>query len=321
MEDTSHIGQESYFQVADGVWGFKDIFVNVYFVSTSNGWVLVDAGLKSAHKKIKDVARQLFGADVAPLAVVLTHGHFDHVGSIRSLLKDWNVPVYAHALEIPYLTGKSSYPPADSTVGGGLLSVVADLYPDEPIDLSGVVKSLSFNGEIPVLPDWRYIHTPGHSPGHISLWRETDKVLIVGDAFVTTKQESVLSTLMQIKILSGPPKYFTYDWQQAKTSVDKLAQLTPDVVATGHGKPMRGPQMQQDLMKLAADFEKKAIPTHGRYIANPAVTNKYGVVSLPPKTLGIIEKVTWGMGFLAMVGLGFALARNTGNRRKPSLGW
>ena len=315
MEKPVDKEKTGYFQVTDGIWGMKDIFVNVYFISTPDGWVLVDAGLKSAYSKIKNVAAQLFGNDIAPLAIVLTHGHFDHVASLDKLLEDWDVPVYAHHLELAYLTGKSAYPPADSSVGGGLMAAMADLYPNDPIDLSGTVKSLPFDGHIPVLPDWQHIHTPGHSPGHISLWRESDKVLIAGDAFVTTKQESAFSVMTQAKILSGPPKYFTCDWQAAKHSVEVLASLKPDVVATGHGKPMYGEQMQQDLLQLAANFEKKAMPSHGRYVPEPAVTNQYGVVSLPEKTLGMPEKVAMVAGFVAIAGLGFALVSSRTGRR------
>jgi glyoxylase-like metal-dependent hydrolase (beta-lactamase superfamily II) len=314
MKETNATDQKSYFQVAEGVWGMKDIFVNVYFVSGDDGWVLIDAGLKTSYTKIKSVAAQLFGEGVAPAGIVLTHGHFDHIGSLRMLASDWDVPIYAHHLETPYLTGKSAYPPADSSVGGGLMSALADFYPNEPIDLSGTIKSLPFSQEIPVLPSWRYIHTPGHTPGHISLWREEDKVLIVGDAFVTTKQESAFSTLTQLKMLSGPPKYFTCDWQQAKRSVEELAALKPEIVAAGHGRPMQGEEMQQALMRLAADFDQKAVPARGRYVQDPAVTNQYGVVSLPPKNLGMPGRIGMGAAVIALAGLGYAIGNNI--RRK-----
>ncbi|TLV03966.1 MBL fold metallo-hydrolase [Dyadobacter luticola] len=316
MEEQRESNQKNYFPVADGVWGLKDIFVNVYFISTGEGWVLVDAGLKSAYEKIKVAAADLFGEDTPPLGILLTHGHFDHTASLENLLQDWNVPVYAHHLELPYLTGKSIYPPADSSVGGGLMSALADFYPNEPLDLSGTVKSLPFSLEIPILPEWHYIHTPGHSPGHISLWREKDKVLIVGDAFVTTKQESALSTMMQIKVLSGPPKYFTCNWEQARHSVEQLAGLKPEIVATGHGKPMRGAEMQQNLMRLAANFDKMCIPAHGRYVPEPAVTNEYGIVSLPPKTPGMPERIALGAGLVALAGLGYAIGNNLAWKRK-----
>ena len=72
------------------------------------------------------------------------------------------------------------------------------------------------------LPGWRVIETPGHSPGHVSLFRESDGVLIAGDAFVTTKQESLLAVMTQRQELRGPPMYFTCDWDAARESVQKL---------------------------------------------------------------------------------------------------
>ena len=117
---------KSYFKVAPNVWGMKDVFVNFYMIKSteSNNWFLVDAGLKTSLLKIKKMAASLFG-DKKPETIILTHGHFDHTGSLKKLLDEWKVPVYAHYLELPYLTGKSSYPHADPTVGGGLMAYIA----------------------------------------------------------------------------------------------------------------------------------------------------------------------------------------------------
>ena len=109
-----------------------------------------------------------------PEAIILTHGHFDHVGSLERLLQLWDVPVYAHTLELPYLTGRSSYPPPDPLVGGGAMAWSSKLYPRGPIDLDGRAQALPDDHTVPGLPGWRWIHTPGHSPGHVSLVRESD---------------------------------------------------------------------------------------------------------------------------------------------------
>jgi glyoxylase-like metal-dependent hydrolase (beta-lactamase superfamily II) len=272
------------FTVAPQVFGMKDTFVNIYMIASKRApdeWVLVDAGLKWSCKKIKKMAAMIFGKDSKPQCIILTHGHFDHVGSVQALAEDWDVPVFAHFLERPYLTGRSNYPPPDSTVGGGMMASMAFMYPKKPIDITHRLNLLPENGLVPNLPDWRYIHTPGHAPGHISLYREEDGVLIAGDAFVTTNQESVLSVMTQKRELNGPPKYFTTDWDAAFRSVKILADLEPSVVATGHGKPMSGPTMLDDLHSLVDNFDKKAKPSQGRYVNEAALTNEDGVVYIP----------------------------------------
>lgn len=304
------------FTVAPGVWGRKDVFVNFYMIQslTDDTWILIDAGLKWSSSKIKEMATYLFGEDSTPAAIVLTHGHFDHTGSVEKLAEEWDVPVYAHHMEIPYLTGQSDYPPPDPTVGGGLMAAVAFIYPKSPINIWRHIKVLPADGSLPLMPEWKYIHTPGHSPGHISLYRGSDGVLIAGDAFVTTKSESALAVMMQTKTLSGPPKYFTCDWEAAENSVDELARLHPKTAATGHGKPMRGEELNTALQKLSERFVLDAMPAHSRYIPEPAVTNANGVLYVPPKKKNGTETALEIFGVTAVVV--FALLWNGSKKKK-----
>jgi Zn-dependent hydrolases, including glyoxylases len=269
--------------VAPGVWGMRDIFVNVYFIHNpvDKKWVLVDTGLKRSFSRILEMADDLFWPESKPAAIILTHGHFDHVGSVAELAREWDVPVYAHKMELPYLTDLSPYPPPDPWAGGGMMTYLSPLFPAGPINIAHFIKPLPEDGIVPELPEWRYIPTPGHSPGHISLFRKRDRVLLAGDAFVTTQQESAISVMMQTRKISGPPRYFTCDWQAAAKSVQSLADLEPEVVATGHGQPMKGEQMRKMLHKLADRFQELAVPSHGRYVKEPAVTDESGVLSVP----------------------------------------
>lgn len=212
--------------VAAGVSGLRIILVNVFAVAHGGGWTLIDAGLAGSGARIVDWADTQFGA-TAPSAVVLTHAHFDHVGALEVLRGRWNVPIYCHPEELPYVTGARAYPPPDPTVGGGIMARLSGLYPREPIDLEGRVHPLPLDGTVPTLPEWRWIHTPGHSAGHVSLFRDSDRTLIVGDAFCTTKQESFLAVATQRPELHGPPAYFTTDWDAARHSVGLLAALRP----------------------------------------------------------------------------------------------
>lgn len=277
-----------YEKVASGVWRLRILFVNVYFVAADDDqWVLIDTGLKGGGHKIEKAAAHLFGENKPPAAIILTHGHFDHIGALPYLLSRWDSPVFAHAMEMPYLTDQAAYPPPDPFAGGGMMSWLSFLYPNKPVDLNGRVSPLDKNGTLPHLQKWRYLHTPGHVPGHISLFRDGDSLLIAGDAFVTTRQESVLSILFQRKQLSGPPKYFTYDWETAAASVKMLQEVNPSVAATGHGKPMHGQELAEGLVKLTKNFDRIAVPTTGRYVSAPAQVNKHGVTALPKASADI----------------------------------
>jgi LPXTG-motif cell wall-anchored protein len=293
------------FSVAPGVWRMKDVFVNVFIIqnSHSSNWVLVDTGLKSSLPKIKKMIAEVFEAGASPIAIVMTHGHFDHRGSVQQLADEWQVPVYAHHLEMPYLTGKSSYPPADPTVGGGGMASLSFLYPKTSINIAEHLFELPVDSTIPGLPEWKWIHTPGHAPGHISLFRERDGVLIAGDAFVTTNQESIFSVMTQKKELNGPPKYFTPDWGSAARSVKELAALEPNVLATGHGHSFYGNEARKALHKLAREFWKAGMPSNGRYVKEPALFTEEGVTYVPPAQKNYTLLTIVGATALVAIGL------------------
>lgn len=300
-------------KVAPGVVGMRIVLANVYFVGPTQmptGWALVDAGIGPCAGLITRAAEAHFGAGARPAVIVLTHGHFDHIGAVRTLAEHWDVPVYAHPLELPYLTGQADYPPPDPSVGGGLMSLLSPLFPRKGIDLGERVRALPEDGSVPHMPGWSSIHTPGHSPGHVSLFREADRVLLAGDAIVTTRQESALAVATQAPEVRRPPAYFTINWVQARQSVEKLATLCPSIIATGHGQPMEGTAMDQQLQALAQNFEQVGVPSQGRYVTAPALPDANGIVPAPPAAP---ISPTTVLAVAAAIGLGFWLSR----RRQP----
>ena len=296
-------------QVAEGVQFLRTLMVNVYIVQTPTSWVLVDAGLPGYAQAIREAAAAFVGSSDPPAAIVLTHGHFDHVGSLAALLEHWRVPVFAHRLEAPYLSGRSKYPPADPLAGGGAISLFSRTYPRNPIDISAHLRLLPDGGELPDLPGWRWIHTPGHAPGHVSLFRDRDRTLIAGDAATTVRQESLMAVATQRREVHGPPAFFTPDWHSAGESVGRLAALQPELLATGHGEPLRGTAMRTALRTVAGRFEDEQVPRLGRYARHPAVTNEQGIVSLPPDPL---PKLAAGLAVAAGLACTIAVRRRRG---------
>ena len=304
--------------VVPGLSVLRDVFVNLYYAfpedQPQGPWVLIDAGLPGSAGKIKQQAEALFGPDTPPAAILLTHGHFDHAGGLHGLLAAWpDVPVYAHPMELPYLTGRSAYPAPDPTVGGGMMAYLSFTYPKQPYDFGDRVQALPADGTVPGLPGWRWVHTPGHTFGHVSFFREHDKILVAGDAFTTVKQESGAAVYAQKQEVHGPPAYFTPDWDAAHASVELLARMAPEVAATGHGIPMHGTALHTQLADMAAHFDSLARPKTGRYAQQPATADASGVTSVPPPLVNPWLKAAAVAGLV--IG-GVALATSGSKKRR-----
>ncbi|MBZ9753520.1 MBL fold metallo-hydrolase [Deinococcus sp. HMF7604] len=275
--------------------------VNVYFLGTPEGkeWVLVDAGLPGTAGLIERAAQQVYG-DCPPQAIVLTHGHLDHVGALHALLKRWAVPVYNHSLELPFLTGQAAYPFPDPSVGGSM-SLLSPVFLPGPFDFRPAVQPLSVEGAVPHLPAWRWLHTPGHASGHISLWRASDRTLIAGDAVVTTRQEWASSAVsMQPVVLRGPPAYYTPNWDAARRSVETLAGLDPELIATGHGHPLLDGDVPTELHRLARQFDQQVRPRRGWYLRHPVSVgvNRAGLDPLACLILGSLTLAALCFNFI-----------------------
>jgi glyoxylase-like metal-dependent hydrolase (beta-lactamase superfamily II) len=202
--------------VADGVHqlrGFPPNAINVYLVED----VLVDAGYPLSRRRI---LRQLAGRDVHAHAV--THAHPDHVGSSHAVCEALGLPLWcgendADAVE----SGKLPVPPASP------LKAVLDRPAPHP---HPVARRLREGDEV---AGFRVLDTPGHSPGHVAFWRESDRTLICGDVYFN------LNPLTGIPGLRPPPGMLTFDPARNRESMRRLAELEPALVLFGHGPPLR----------------------------------------------------------------------------------
>ena len=288
--------------VSPGLARLGIVFVNVYALGEPGGsWVLVDAGLRGSGGYIRRAVEGRFGAGARPESIVLTHGHFDHVGAARDLAEGWDVPLFAHPLETPYLTGRSDYPPRDPTMGGAMAHM-SRLMPDHGYDFGGRVLPLPTDGGVPGAPGWVWLLTPGHTPGHVSLIHESDGVLLAGDALATMDLDSWSAYLSRRRAFNRPSPPFTSDWAAAHDSTKRLANLEPAVVAAGHGLPVSGEGVTEELRRFVEGFTP---PSRGRYVGIPPSADEKGIGWLPlpvpdPYARGVMAGTAIGAGALLL---------------------
>lgn len=301
-------------EISSGVFWLPVNIANVYFVGQpGKPWVLIDTSVAGRARQIRTAAEIIHGEGARPSAILLTHGHMDHAGSAAELADLWDVPIYVHALEKPFVSGQL-YPPTDPTVGG-FLAMMARFVSPKPIDLGSRVRMLTL-GEVPGLPGWEWHHTPGHAPGHVAFFRRRDGMLIGGDAVTTVNLDSFLAIATKHQRVSGPPAPSTYDWVQACDSVGVLADLRPSIIAVGHGNPMSGSKAVLQLAELATAFP---VPAQGRYVQEPARIDAAGIVSLPAKPPDVVPNLAIAIGIAGAAGTVAAIAAHHYKRKKDDV--
>jgi len=290
-------------EIAPGVGRLRTLIANIYFVGNPGGpWVLVDTGTPGNVARIREAAEGFYGRDTRPEAILLTHGHRDHAGSALALAEFWDVDIFAHRFERPFLTGKAEYPPKDA-MAGGAFAFLGRFFPSGAVDVGARLRDLPEGGEVPGLAGWRWHFTPGHAPGHVVFFQRDGSVLLAGDACTTMDLDSTMGMVTQAQRISRPPAMFTYDWEQARRSVDLIADLRPKTIGAGHGEPMTGRSVAGGLADLARNFPQP----HGRYAAEAARTDESGVVFLPPPVSDPLPKVAAAAG-LATLAIGAVVA-------------
>jgi hydroxyacylglutathione hydrolase len=200
-------------ELAEDVWQldrFPRDNVNVYVL----GDVLLDAGTPWDHRRI---ARQIAGLELA--AHALTHAHPDHYGSSHALCTEFDLPLWVGAEDVDAVEhGK-----VVTRFLGGSLPAAAAHPVSRPLREGDTVAGFTV------------LETPGHSPGHLSYWRESDGTLLCGDVFFG------YNPLILRGGLREPPSLLTVDPELNRDSARRLAALQPQLTCFGHGPPLRDP--------------------------------------------------------------------------------
>lgn len=207
--------------------GFPPYAINVYLA----GDVLIDAGSRHAAGRI---LRQLRGHAVKLHA--LTHAHADHQGSSHEICQELDIPLWCGELDAPAVEDgriRERMPPQL------INSLIGRVFPGPP---HPVARRLHEGDSV---AGFQVLDTPGHSAGHVSFWRESDRTLICGDVFTN------IDTITGLPGLHEPKRFFTPDPARNRESMRRLAELEPALVCFGHGRPLRDPDK---LRRFVADL-------------------------------------------------------------------
>jgi len=199
--------------------GFPPNAINVYLV----GDVLIDAATRQGEKRIM---RELRGRTLS--AHALTHAHPDHQGSSHAICTQLGIPLWCGQADVPAMETPGGI--ANSQAPGWLNRLQARYWTGPPHPVARALQEGEEVGEFVVL------ESPGHSPGQVAFWRESDRVLILGDVL------NNLNVRTGVPGLHEPPRVFTPDPARNRESARRLAALEPALVCFGHGPPLRDPR-------------------------------------------------------------------------------
>ena len=232
--------------VAEGVWCVQGQpgRCNVYMIEDEGAITMFDAGARTMTRSVASAGARLGGIK----RIVLGHGHTDHRGSAPGL----GVPVLCHPDEVQDAEGSGGfrYWPAD-LAGVPLLSKQLQkllhryAWDGGPVSIAGTVR------EGDEIAGFRVIELPGHAPGQIGLWRERDRLALVSDCFYTVNLWGRHSAPR------APFETYSYDTEQARASMRKLAEMEPAAAWPGHGKPITG-DVRGQLLEAAGEPQPSA---------------------------------------------------------------
>lgn len=219
---------EAAIALAPGVWRIPtapfDLVNTFAFVEPDGQVTLVDTGLKSAPARIVAGLAAMGRAPSDVTRIVLTHSHSDHGGGAARLARETGGVVTVHADDAGFVR-RGERPPLDPVTGLGRLMARGSAKAFEPVEVGHELH----DGEVlPVLGGLRVLHTPGHTPGHVSLLHQPTGVLITGDA------------IFNVLRLRWPVKAFCTDVRLTQRTAQVLGQFDYRVAAFTHGPHVAG---------------------------------------------------------------------------------
>jgi hydroxyacylglutathione hydrolase len=231
--------------VADGVWlvrgGFPKRVMNAYLIEDDGGVTMFDAAISDMAQGVREAAERFGGVK----RIVLGHAHEDHRGTAPAL----GARVWCHEAERPY--AESELKPMTDYFDVSKLErrIARMLYPRLLPAWDGgpckVERTLTDGEEV---AGFRVVHVPGHAPGQIALFRESDRLALTSDTFYVLDPQHLLSRLRPPAV---PHRAFNFDTEQARESIRKLAALEPASAWPGHLDPLVGDVAAQ--LRRAAD--------------------------------------------------------------------
>ncbi len=226
--------------IADGVWivrgGFPIKTMNVYLLADDGGVTVFDAGISDMTSAVQTAGARLGGIK----RVVLGHADADHRGAAAGL----NSPVYCHPAErVAAESGSSFRDYWDMSKlqphGRAFLRRMLPTWDGGALTVAGTLE------EGDEVAGFRVVHLPGHAPGLIGLFRESDRLALISDCVYTLDIQTGVKGAARV-----PHPAFNVDTEQARSSIRKLAALQPSAAWAGHADPVTG-EVVSELQRAA----------------------------------------------------------------------